>query len=450
MKKHLLSFLFFAFFVGNVFAQQKATATTKLNTPKLDSLFNLLEINNKSMGSLAISENGKVIYSKNIGFSDVENKVKSDPNTKYRIGSISKMFTSVLIFKAIEEKKITLDDKIETYFPTLENAKLITVSNLLNHRSGVFNFTQDENIAKFSLAPKTEKELLEMIMKNKSVFVPDSKAEYSNSNYVLLTFILEKIYKKPYKNILKEKILSPLGLKNTHYGGKINPKNNESFSYDFKEKWIKATETDMSVPLGAGALISTPTDLNKFVEALFAKQLISENSLTIMTTIKDNYGYGIFKRAIADKNGDKISFGHNGGIDEFTSILNYFPENKLSIAYTSNGSSFSNDKIVEMTFKTYSNIPFELPNFKTYELKTEDLDKYLGVYASKDFPLKITITKDNKTLIAQAEKQSSFPLDATEKDVFKFETAGIVLEFNPSKKEMTLKQRGKTFLFTKE
>ncbi|HZK94253.1 MAG TPA: D-alanyl-D-alanine carboxypeptidase, partial [Prolixibacteraceae bacterium] len=88
--------------------------------------------------------------------------------------------------------------------------------------------------------------------------------------------------------------------------------------------------------------------------------------------------------------------------------------------------------------------------FTSVSMKTEELDKYLGVYSSTQLPLKITITKDNTSLIAQATGQSSFPLEATEKDKFKFDQAGVVIEFNPDKNEMTLKQNGGVFLFTKD
>jgi hypothetical protein len=99
----------------------------------------------------------------------------------------------------------------------------------------------------------------------------------------------------------------------------------------------------------------------------------------------------------------------------------------------------------------YFNNPYFIPTFNTAPpLKTEDLDKYLGVYFSTQIPLKITITKNAATLISQATGQSSFPLEATEKDKFKFDPAGIKMEFNPDKNEMTLKQGGETVLFTKE
>ena len=240
----------------------------KLNVAKLDSLFSILEAKDKYMGSIAIAENGKIIYAKSIGFDDLETNKKSNENSKYRIGSISKMFTSALIFKAIEENKLKLNQTIEVFFPTIENAKIITIGNLLNHKSGIHNFTNDEEYLTYNTQPKSEAEMMAIIKKGKSDFVPNSKTDYSNSNYVMLSYILEKMYKKPFKTILETKILIPLNLKNTLFGQKINLQNNEVNSYDYEGKWIKQTETDTSIPMGAGALVSNPTDLTIFIKAL--------------------------------------------------------------------------------------------------------------------------------------------------------------------------------------
>ena len=97
---------------------------------KLDNYFNALEINNKFMGSVAVSQNGAIIYAKTIGFSNLENKTKANENTKYRIGSISKTFTAVLILKAVEDRKLDLNQTIEGYFPTIKNANKIAIKDL--------------------------------------------------------------------------------------------------------------------------------------------------------------------------------------------------------------------------------------------------------------------------------------------------------------------------------
>jgi CubicO group peptidase (beta-lactamase class C family) len=439
MKRFFLLTIILGLFIQVGFSQS-------LDKEKLDKYFTELENSNKFMGSVAISENGRIIYTKSIGYSDIETKTRSNENTKYRIGSISKTFTSVLIFKAVEENKLNLETKIDKYFPTIKNANKITISNLLNHRSGIHNFTNDEDYLKWNTQKKSENEMLQIIEKAGSDFEPDAQTEYSNSNYVLLSYILEKVYKMPYSKILTQKIINPLKLENTFFGGKINLSNNECNSYKFLTNWELETETDMSIPIGAGAVVSTPSDMTKFADAIFNGKIISIKSLEIMKTIKNNFGYGLFQMPFKDKQG----YGHTGGIDGFSSALGYFPNEKVSFALTSNGSNYKNNNISLVLLSAVFNFPYEIPSFKSFELTTDDLDKYLGVYSSNETSLRITITKDDKTLMAQATGQSVFGLEATQKDIFRFDQAGIILEFNPTDKKMILKQGGGKFTFTKE
>ena len=413
---------------------------------KLDNYFNALEENNKFMGSVAVSKNGKIIYSKTVGFSDVENNIKATESSKYRIGSISKTFTTVLILKAVEEKKLDLHQTIDKWFPTIKNAKKITVKLLLSHRSGIHNFTDDEDYLTWNTRPKTEKEMIAIITKGGSDFKPDSKAEYSNSNFVLLTYILEKTFAKPYADLLQEYIAQPIGLTNTYIFGKIKPEKNECRSYSFAGTWKLEDETDFTIPLGAGAIISTPGDLTKFADALFGGKLLTAESLEIMKTIKDGYGIGLFQIPFYKS----IGYGHTGGIDGFSSVFSHFPDDTISYALTSNGTNYNNNNISIAVLSAIYDKPYEIPVFTTYNLTSEDLDKYLGVYASKQIALKITITKEGNTLIAQATRQPSFPLEATEKDKFKFDQAGAEFEFNPSDKTMILFQGGGEIKFTKE
>ncbi|WP_149276581.1 serine hydrolase domain-containing protein [Pareuzebyella sediminis] len=413
---------------------------------KLDSLLNSLEANNRFMGSLALSQNGKLLYTKAIGYAAMAPEKKPTVATKYRIGSITKMFTSALVFKAIENDKLKLDETIETYFPEIENADKITIGNLLNHRSGIFNFTSREDYKEWDTQAKTRDELVQIIAKGGSIFDPNSKAEYSNSNYVLLTFILEDTFGIPYSELVRRKIIEPIGLRNTYVGGKTDITKNEAYSFSYSEGWQKMSETDLSIPLGAGAIVSTPSDLTIFIDALFKGQLISQESLSTMRTISDNYGMGIFQVPFYDK----IGFGHNGGIDGFTSVLAYFPEDYLAVALASNGTRYSNNDIIIAALSSYYGKPFEIPTFKTIPITSEDLDPYLGVYSSLQIPLKITITKDKNTLIGQATGQPSFPMEAVERDVFEFKPAGVRLEFDPVENSMTLKQGGGVFKYSKE
>ncbi|MFB0909346.1 MAG: serine hydrolase domain-containing protein, partial [Flavobacterium sp.] len=255
-----------------------------------------------------------------------------------------------------------------------------------------------------------------------------------------------EVYKQPYATLVQTKIAKPLGLKNTYFGGKINTANKESYSYNYTDKWDKATETDMSIPMGAGGMVSTPSDLTYFIEALFGGKLISAASLEQMKTIQDKYGMGIFQVPFYDK----IGYGHTGGIDGFRSALSYFPESKLSVAITSNGMNYGNNDIVIAILSSYYNRKFEIPTFITLDLKTADLDPYLGIYASATFPLAITVTKDNTKLMAQATGQGAFPLTAIRKDTFEFRASGITLEFNPLANQMTILQGGTRNVLTKK
>ena len=423
-----------------------ALQAQSLNTVKLDSLFDILAAKNKSMCSIAISENGKVIYTKAIGMADAATNTPATTATKYRIGSITKMFTTCLVFKAVEEQKITLEQTLDRYFPTVANAHKITISMMLNHRTGIHNFTDDAEYMDYHTQPKTQEAMVALLAAAKSEFEPDSKAEYSNSNFVLLSYILEKVYKKSYKELLESKITKPLGLKNTYFGGKTNIQNNECYSYSYDGKWVKEDETDMSIPMGAGAVVATPTDLTKFIEALFAGKIINDAHLQQMKTFRDHYGMGMFETPFYDKKG----YGHTGGIDGFGSCLSYFPEDKLAIALTANGMVYENNNIMIGVLSTYYNKPFDIPTFTTIALKTEDLDPYLGEYASPQIPLTITITKQDTALFAQATGQSAFPLEAVGVNQFAFDQAHIKINFNPAEKQLTIDQGGMKFTMTKK
>jgi D-alanyl-D-alanine carboxypeptidase len=440
MKRHILTsiLLSLASYLG--FSQT-------LDKEKLNTYFDVLEKNNRFMGSVAVSRNGELIFTRSVGFADVETQARATENSRYRIGSITKTFTATLVMKAVENNKISLDQTVDKYFPAVKNASGITIRHLLNHRSGIHNITDDAAFLSYYTAAKTQEELLDLITKAGNEFEPDSKMAYSNSNYILLTFILEKSFGKPYSELVKEYITRPVGLTNTYVGGKISLQNKETNSYTHGDKWVKAPETDSSIPIGAGSMVSTPTDLVKFLDALFAGKIVSTKSLEQMKTLKDNFGYGLIQMPFYDKKG----FGHTGGIDGFSSVFIHFPSDGLSYALTSNGTNFNNNDISIAVLSAVFNKPYSIPDFKqALSLNSEELDKYLGVYSSVAIPIKVTISKKDKTLMGQATGQGEFPLEATEKDKFSFNPAGVVLEFNPGAKTMLLKQGGGEYKFTRE
>ncbi len=416
---------------------------------KMDSLFILIESNQKGMGSISIFEEGREAYQHSFGYASKEGNIKATDKTKYRIGSISKTFTASIIMKLIEEGKLSLTTKLSEYYPEIENSKEITIAQLLKHRSGIFNFTNAEDFTSWMEQPISKADLVKKIAANGSVFEPNAKFEYSNSNYVLLSFIAEKVENKALAQLIKEMVCMPCALENTYYGSKISTKNNEAKSYIKSIEWQLAPESDMSIPQGAGAVVSTPQELNKFLNCLFNNKIVSEKTVQAMMEIEDGYGLGMFQVPFYGKK----AYGHNGAIDGFQANAYYFPVENVSVAFTANGLAMPINDIMIGVLSIYFGKEYSLPEFKetkALDLKSEDLDKYLGVYSSPGFPLKITITKKDNILIGQATNQPSFPLEAYETDKFKFEQAGLVLEFSPLDHKMILKQGGGKYELSKE
>jgi CubicO group peptidase (beta-lactamase class C family) len=420
-----------------------------LNTAKLDSLLTSLAANNKMMGSLAVSRAGQVVYSHAFGSAQLAPNVPATPATHYRMGSISKMFTATMIFQLIEEKKLTLDTKLATFFPQLPNAKTITIDQLLSHRSGLHSLTDDAAYSGYMTQPKTQAELLALMAATKPDFEPGAKFAYSNSGYIVLGYIVEKLGKQPYAQALQKRVAAKAGLKSTYYGGKIDPSKQEALSYKpGPGGWVPDTETDMSIPGGAGSVVSTPADLDRFLEALFGGQLVSAASLGEMKTIRDGFGRGLMLLPF----GSKQSYGHGGSIDGFRSMASYFPDDKLAITLSTNAQGYPVNDAMLGVLRICFNQSYKIPDFAAplFVPAPADLDRYAGTYASPSLPLKITFTKAGTTLMSQATGQSPFALEPVSRGVFKYDAAGIRAEFAADKPAFTLKQGGREFVFTKE
>lgn len=409
---------------------------------KIDSLLNYLTSNNKFMGSLAIQENNQIVFEKSYGFSDVKNKIKASSDTRYKIGSITKTFTAVVILQLVEEKKLTLDTKLSKFFPTIQNSENITIENLLNHSSGIYSFTNDADYPTYAKLPKTRSELMKKIKAGKPVFEPGEKAAYSNSNFVILGWIIEDITKKSYAENIDSRIVKKLGLKNT---GFATGAKNEAISYDWDGKtWQEAQKEDMSIPGGAGAILSSASDLTNFINSLFSGKLLKQPSLDIMTTMDKGYGKGIFAMPFAERK----FYGHEGGIESFTSSLTHYPKEKLSIALLDNGQGYGMDGIMIGILSIYYKMPYRFPNLKTAVVDLSILKKYVGIYSDPNFPMKISIKEENGVLICQATGQESFPLNPLSDTNFNFDPAGLELVFSPN--AMTILQGGHEFKLTKE
>lgn len=418
---------------------------------KLDKYFDTLDENNKFMGSVSVFRGDTQIYSKVIGFCDVDAKVKATTESRYKIGSISKSFTAVLVMQAIEKGLLSSETTLDNYFPSIKNSDKITIDNMLRHRSGIANYF-DLVSQKSFIESRTRSAMIDTISIRShqgAPFAPDSITGYSNSNYLLLSYILEDVYDKTFSEILKIKIINPLGLKNTSLPNRQEGCHSYCYSGN---KWDIESDTHPSTIMGAGGIVSTPSDLNHFYYSLFNGKLVSEKSLNEMKTIQDAsplpLGVGLIKIPFYKR----IGYGHTGQINGFTSASVYYPEDRISVSITSNGMNYNYNNILIAVLSDIYNEHFDIPTFTTISLSEEDLDKYLGLYSSTQSPIKIDVTKNGDILRVQGTDQPIYELTAIAKDTFEFFFSGSKLEFifNPKKRTMTHKVMGMVFDYSNE
>jgi len=341
----------------------------------IDSLMNSFQQHNAFSGSVLLQKNGETIYKGEF------NKFGNASN-KYRVGSITKVFTAIITFQLIEEGKLALDTKLSQYYPGIKNADKITIGNLLSHTSGIYNYLEWEDYYISKTRKFTKKEMLDLINQGKPAFKPGEDCEYSNSNYLLLGYIMEDITQKPYAENLNVRIVDKIGLLDTYFETDVKEYQDRNTSYSFNgAEWLRETETHPSFTCAAGAVVSTAEDLSKLMHELLKGNLVSENSLAQMgKTNSEGIGYGLFRTPFYGR----IGYGHSGKIDEFHSFVGYFPADRLSICVLSNGNNVKLNEIVLGVASKYYGIACQNPDFTTYKSETSPQAKiYGGVYKAK-------------------------------------------------------------------
>lgn len=416
-----------------------------IDTGKLDQFFNRLAEKDKAMGTLLINKEGHALYDRSIGYGYINGteKMPLTMSTRYRIGSVTKMFTATMIYQLVEEGKLKMTDHLDKFFPQIPNASEITIEQILAHRSGMPGAGVEEHFASRRFTGITREEMLAAIAQGKPEFEPGEKYAYSNAGYFILGNIVEMADRQPYKKALQQRVLSKIGLKDTYPAtGDIDVNKNESYSFKYYMDWKQEPVTHYSFLFGSGFMISTAADQAKFIESLFSGKLISAQSLDQMISLKsgmDTFTY----------NG-KTFYGHTGGVDGFGSWLVYQPDEKLTLSYATNSKAYSVEKIIDDVFDIYYNKPFDIPSFELLEISTETLDKYVGVYGIAEAPVKFTIKRDGKRLFVEMSGRPAFAVEPITEDKFKIDSPPMEFDFDVAKKQMTIKRGGGEKVFTKE
>lgn len=427
----------------------KDIGNREIDNKKLDDFLDYITKNKQGIGSISIFRKGKEVYQKDFGQNQLPN-VKWNSETGYQIGSVSKLITATMLMQLAEKGKLNIQDKLSKYYPEAPNADKITIESLLNHTSGLGDYV-GENYQWIFKKSVGDKAILDTIKAQGVEFQPGEKTRYSNSGYYLLSRILEKIYKKPYNVILKENILSKANLKNT-FSVLDNPKNVFK-SYKIEDgKWIEVEDFDFRNCIGLGDIVSTPNDMNLFINALFNGKFVKKETLEKMLPkpgSKLDFGLGMM--AVPFYN--QVSFGHGGDTAGTHSVVSYSKKEDYSISIVINGEEYPHNALYVGILNIFFNEDFDYPKFENKsEMESYDgkFKKYLGDYISPDIPLDLKVFVNNDKLFGQGKGQPEFPLELVEKDQFRFEQAGITLTFFPETNKMQLLQNGKTYNFTKK
>ena len=312
------------------------------NEKLADEIINQVIKENSPGAAVLVSQNGGIIYQKGFGYASLEHHVPVTVDTKFRIGSITKQFTSSAILKLQEEGKLSVNDKLSKYIPDYPRGDEVTIYHLLTHTSGIHNFTNKPDFLNYQTVSIKLEALVNSFKNDEFDFNPGEKWSYSNSGYVLLGYIIEKVTGGFYGDYLKDKFFTPLGMNDTdvyQYGPILK---HEAFGYMYVDgKLQKAHNWEGSCVAGAGSIYSTVGDMCRWNEALFNGRMLSEESLKLaFTPVKlkgekqptSGYGCGW---AIGEYCGlNEIE--HEGGHDGFNSFLLRFPDLNSTIVVSQN------------------------------------------------------------------------------------------------------------------
>ena len=370
----------------------------------------------KFSGSVLVAKDGEILLAGGYGLANAEHEVPNTPETKFRLGSITKMFTATAILILQDRGKLKVEDAVGKHLPDSPKAwEKVTIHHLLTHTSGIPSYTDDPSYAKLMTKPETVDSMIARFKEKPLEFEPGSKFHYDNSGYFLLGAIIEKVSGKSYEDFLKEAIFEPLGMKDTGYDRPATVLPKRASGYDRRgEGLVNAPYLDMNQPYAAGSLYSTVKDLLKWDRALEAGKPLSKESMAAMfKPFKDNYAYGW---SIGDYKGHK-QVGHGGGINGFMTDFERFPEDGVCVAVLCNVVPSNPSKVARDLAAIVFGETVAPPRSRVVAKVDPKLyDEYVGKYElSPTFAL--TVTREGDRLITQATGQGKvevFPESETD------------------------------------
>ncbi|WP_276486015.1 serine hydrolase [Paraflavitalea pollutisoli] len=404
-------------------------ATAQSDADRINELVNAYARQYNFNGTLLVVNKGQVVISKGYGMKSVKDSTYNDVNTIYQMGSVTKQFTAALILQLEEQKKLSVKDKLSKYFPELSWADSITIENLLTHTSGIFNYTNDGRFMNAEATkPATHEKIISLFKDKPLGFTSGSKYSYSNSGYMLLGYIIEKVTGKTYEQMMHERILTPLGM--THSGFDFthlqSPDKATGYTTYKEQLKIPGAIVDSTASYAAGALYATVNDMWAWHKGLLNNATIKAASLErAYTPFLSNYGYGWEIDSIYGKR----LVQHGGGIFGFNTLFTRIPADDCCVILLCNMNTGSLEKISRGILAILNNRSYDIPKEKiVLPVDPAVLQQYAGDYElAPGFIL--TIRVQNNALKVRATGQPEFDLYAESEKKFFLKVVEASAEF---------------------
>ena len=325
--------MLFIILINISFAQEKTTLTTIIEKyVKAEAKYDLFS------GAVLVSKNGEIIYQGAFGYANKEEKIPNAVNTKFSLGSIGKTFTGVLIMQLVEQKKLKLSDPINKYLPDFfyKEKNKIQIQHLLNHTSGLGNYLSHKNYQSMIPIIRSIDQALKLVYDQEPLFEPGTQYKYSNSGFLILGAIIEKITGMNYRKYLKKQIIDPVGMTNSGLWFPEDDVANRAIGYSKISEESYEIETENEFPASSsGGMYSTVIDMLKYDLALRENSLLSQKSKEIMFSVippAENYAFGWETGTFKDY---KFT-GHVGGCPGFGADFIRFQKDQIMVIVLSN------------------------------------------------------------------------------------------------------------------
>src|SRR5262245_20852816 len=405
--------------------------TQSVDSARMDQVAQTYVSAKQFMGSELVVRGSEVLLNMGYGSANLEWQLPNTPSTKFRLGSVTKQFTAASILLLEERGKLKVEDPVKKYMPDAPAAwDKMTIFHVLTHTAGIPNFTSFPDYPTSEPFATTPEKLVTRFRDKPLEFEPGARMNYSNSGYVLLGYLIERISGQSYEKFVQENIFTPLGMKDSGYDSNSAVIARRAAGYAPSPNGpVNAGFIHMSIPFAAGALYSTTEDLLRWEQGLFGGKLLSAASLQKMTTpFKNDYAFGLTVRT---EKGRKV-ISHGGGIEGFNTQLVYYPDDKLTIAVLGNLNGSAPDQIATQLAALAHGETVTLQTERkeiTVDLKV--LSRYGGVYQMGP-GTNMFITLDNNQLISQMTNQGPVPIFAQSETVFFPKVVAAELEFSGS------------------